>query len=73
MFDPARFYTAQEVWRLSRAPRELVYTDLQTGRLKAIRRGRRFLVPGECARQWISDLTSEGEGLEGTPETAGAA
>lgn len=53
-FEPARFYTAREVYELSRAPRELVYTALDSGELRAIRRGRRWLIPGGAVLEWIA-------------------
>ena len=58
MFDPSRFYSAVEVWHLSHAPRELVYADLASGRLKSIARGSRYLIPGACAAAWIEELST---------------
>ena len=59
MFDPSRFYRAPEVIRESNAPREMVYADLASGRLKAIRRGRVWLIPGACAAEWVQRLGVE--------------
>lgn len=53
VFDPARFYSAPEVWRLSGAPRSFVYEALASGDLPAIRRGRRWLVPGMAVIRWL--------------------
>lgn len=53
MFQRDRFYTAPEVWRLSHAPRALVYEALARGDLPAYRRGRRWLVPGSSVLSWI--------------------
>ncbi len=56
MFEPDRFYTAGEVWHLSHAPRELVYSALHSGDLQAIRRGTRWLIPGRSALEWIATV-----------------
>lgn len=55
MIDPARFYSANEVWRTTRAPRRMVYDDLAAGRLRAYRRGRRWLIPGASVLAWIAE------------------
>lgn len=58
MFSPHRFYSAPEVIRESGAPRALVYEALEDGRLRAIRRGRRWLVPGQAVSDWISSVST---------------
>jgi hypothetical protein len=68
VFDPARFYSATEVWRGSHAPRALVYEALESGELPAIRRGTsgtRWLIPGRSAIRWIESL---GGGSHGEAE-----
>jgi hypothetical protein len=59
-FDPSRYYSAPEVWRRSHAPREYVYTSLKTGQLRAIRRGKRWLIPGSAALEWIGATKDRG-------------
>lgn len=61
MFDPHRFYTPAEVRTLSHAPRELVYAALDRGELRAIRRGRRWLVPGSAVLDWLSEQARRAE------------
>jgi hypothetical protein len=67
VFEPDRFYRASEVWRLSRAPRELVYAALRSGELRDIRRGDRWLIPGREALEWVEG----GEGLTRKRHPAG--
>lgn len=69
MFDVDRFYTAAEVVRESEAPRAMVYDALRSGELRSIRRGRRFLVPGACAVEWIAGIV--GGEASARPETEG--
>jgi hypothetical protein len=52
-FYSDRFYSAPQVWRLSGAPRQMVYEALECGDLLAFRRGRRWLVPGSSVLEWI--------------------
>jgi excisionase family DNA binding protein len=54
VFDPARFYRPPEIVLESHAPKELVYEALNTGELRAIRRGSRWLVPGSSVLEWIN-------------------
>jgi excisionase family DNA binding protein len=61
MFDRVRFYSASEVKQLSHAPRELVYGDLKSGRLKAYRRGRRWLIPGASVIEWLASTAEGGD------------
>jgi excisionase family DNA binding protein len=53
VFEPNRFYSAPEVWRGSHAAREMVYEALRTGELRAIRRGRKWTIPGAEVIAWI--------------------
>jgi hypothetical protein len=53
MFDPGRFYRPREIREIAHAPRALVYAALEHGDLRAIRRGRRWLIPGRSALEWI--------------------
>jgi hypothetical protein len=53
VFERDRFYRPREVWLVSKAPRELVYSALARGELRAIRRGRRYLIPGHAAIEWL--------------------
>jgi excisionase family DNA binding protein len=61
MFDPARFYSAPEVWRLSHAPRDLIYEALRSGELRSIRRGKRWLIPGSAALEWAGGSAKGGD------------
>lgn len=53
VFDPHRFYTAPEVWRASHAARAQVYEALLRGQLRAVRRGKRWLIPGRAVIEWL--------------------
>jgi len=53
VFDPHRFYTPAEIRTISHAPRELVYRSLMSGELQALRRGRRYLIPGQAVIEWL--------------------
>ena len=55
-FLPDRFYRPSEIWRLSRAPRALVYASLASGQLKAIRRGSRYPSQAEQSIAWIEEI-----------------
>jgi excisionase family DNA binding protein len=54
VFDRDRFYRAPQVWRESGAPRALVYSALRSGDLRAIRRGSRWLIPGDAVLEWLA-------------------
>lgn len=56
MFDPHRFYTADEVRTIAHAPRDLVYRSLVKGDLQALRRGRRYLIPGAAVIEWLDRM-----------------
>jgi excisionase family DNA binding protein len=58
VIEPDRFYTPTEVRQESHAPREMVYTALHNGELKALRRGRRWLIPGHEALEWIRKVAA---------------
>jgi len=64
VFEPQRFYTPDEVRRESRGPRALVYEALRSGELQAIRRGRRWLIPGSAVLDWIDNLTDGNGGVK---------
>jgi excisionase family DNA binding protein len=49
-FNEDRCYTATEVWRLAHLPRAFVREALETGRLRAIRTGKGWRVPGSAVR-----------------------
>jgi excisionase family DNA binding protein len=53
-FVDDRFYRPREVWRESHGTRAQVYEALRSGELRAIRRGRSWLVPGHAVTAWIS-------------------
>jgi DNA-binding XRE family transcriptional regulator len=53
IFVADRWYTPSEVWRGSHSARAQVYEDLENGRLKGIRRGRRWLIPGSSVIAWF--------------------
>jgi hypothetical protein len=61
MIDATRFYSVPALIRETAAPRGLVYEALQRGELRALRRGRSWLVPGGAALDWIDSL-SHGNG-----------
>jgi len=53
VFDRDRFYSPTEVWKETHAARAQVYQALDDGQLRAIRRGRRWLIPGSAASEWV--------------------
>jgi excisionase family DNA binding protein len=70
-FDESRFYSASEVWRLSNAPRRMVYDALASGELASIARGlsgRRYLIPGQAVLAWIESLEGGDESVGSNPE-----
>ena len=60
MFDPVRFYRPAEVRELARAPHALVYRALERGDLRAIRRGRVWLIPGRAVIEWVGRQAEPG-------------
>jgi excisionase family DNA binding protein len=61
-FERDRFYTAPKVHEGSDAPRAMVYEALKSGELRAIRRGRSWLIPGGAVLDWIDSLTERNDG-----------
>ena len=57
---PDRLFTPREVAARWHVPRDLVYESLHNGRLKAIQRGTRFLVPGKAVTSWLDQLVGDG-------------
>ena len=53
VFDPDRWYAPTEIWRESHGARAQAYEALERGELRGHRRGRRWLVPGQAAKDWI--------------------
>ena len=56
MIDETRFYSVAELKTETNAPRDLIYASLESGELHAIRRGRRWLIPGGAVLAWIRSL-----------------
>ncbi|MBA2641804.1 MAG: helix-turn-helix domain-containing protein [Actinobacteria bacterium] len=54
--------TPKEVARRYGAPRDFVYSSLQTGRLKGIRRGTRWLVATFAVEEWLRLETADSDG-----------
>jgi excisionase family DNA binding protein len=59
VFDRDRFYSPTEVWKETRAARAQVYQALDDGQLRGIRRGRRWLIPGSAASEWVDAQARE--------------
>jgi excisionase family DNA binding protein len=55
-FAPDRCYRASEIWRGAHVPRSMVYAALEAGELRAVRRGRTYLVPGAAVLSWLEAL-----------------
>jgi excisionase family DNA binding protein len=55
VISPSRFYGVDELRRETGAPRQLLYDALTSGELRAIRRGRRWLVPGSAVLAWMGE------------------
>jgi len=55
-FQAYRLYTPREIEKAAHAPRGLIYASLEDGSLRAIRRGRRWWVPGAAVLEWIGAL-----------------
>jgi excisionase family DNA binding protein len=62
MIDPQRFYTVSELRTEARAPRQMIYEALESGELRAIRRGRRWLIPGRSVISWLATAAIGGRG-----------
>jgi hypothetical protein len=71
-FDPTRFYRPREVWRGSGAPRSMVYDALASGELPALRRGNRWLIPGQSAIEWIEGVVPSVSDPAHVPQTQDA-
>lgn len=56
-----RVYTPPAIIAETRAPGGLVYDDLRSGRLRAVRRGSRYLVSGAAVLEWIASLGRDGD------------
>lgn len=56
MFEPDRCYRAPEIWRGAHVPRTMVYEALARGELRAVRRGRVYLVSGAAIAEWLKGL-----------------
>jgi excisionase family DNA binding protein len=55
-FLPDRCYRARDVWRGGHVPRAMVYDALESGELRAVKRGRSFLIPGSAVLLWLEGL-----------------
>ncbi len=55
-----RWYSANEICRETNSPRLLVYESLESGELPALRRGRKWLIPGGSAIDWIEGFARDG-------------
>lgn len=56
---PDRLLRPREVVTRYHVPRDLVYEGLKSGALKAIHRGRRYLVPNWAVEEWIREMVRE--------------
>jgi excisionase family DNA binding protein len=56
IFVEDRCYSATSVWRLAHLPRAYVMEALETGRLRAIRTGKGWKVPGSAVREFLEGL-----------------
>jgi excisionase family DNA binding protein len=51
-----RVYTVPELRPETHAPRAMLYAALASGELRAVRRGRKWLIPGSAAIAWLEGL-----------------
>jgi hypothetical protein len=58
VIDPHKTYSPGQVWREVGCPRAMVYADLGV-RLRAVRRGRRWIIPGSAVIQWVEAMGAE--------------
>ncbi|MGI8616830.1 MAG: helix-turn-helix domain-containing protein [Actinomycetota bacterium] len=56
MIDPHRCYSAPEAIELTGIPRAMVYDALEAHEIEAIRRGRRWLIPGAALIRFVEEL-----------------
>jgi excisionase family DNA binding protein len=54
--DAILAYTIAEVCRLANIGRTAVYSEINSGALRAVKRGRRTLVLAEDLRHWLENL-----------------
>lgn len=58
--DAILAYTIIEVCRLANIGRTAVYAEINSGALRAVKRGRRTLVLAEDLRHWLENLPALG-------------
>jgi excisionase family DNA binding protein len=56
VISPDRCYRPREVVEATHCPRALVYASLDDGSLRAIRRGRSWLIPGAAVLAWLEGM-----------------
>lgn len=61
MVDPHVAYTVSRAHEVTRLPRDLIYRALEDGRLRGVRRGRRWIVGGSALIAFIESLGEEQE------------
>jgi len=59
LIDPHVCYSPPQAIRESRLPRAFLYEALDSGELRAIRRGRRWLIPGAALIRFLEELGAE--------------
>jgi excisionase family DNA binding protein len=57
--DAHRCYTPPEAHEATRLPRDLIYASLRDGSLRAVRRGRVYLIGGAALIRFIERLGEE--------------
>jgi excisionase family DNA binding protein len=56
MVDPHVAYTVPQAHEITHLPRDLLYRALEDGRLRGVRRGRRWIVGGSALITFVESL-----------------
>ncbi len=56
MIEAGRVYTPPAICQETGAPRAMVYAALESGELRCVRRGTRYIASGSAVLAWLDEL-----------------